>query len=452
MISKFRNSGQSCVCSDPFLNFFNGTKCVNGGSLMMDDIGPSIAEQTDDYSPPEVLLGSTTTFSSSSTTNTDNKFPFDKQTPYSYDSWSIGIVALEMLLGTPHVFSVDQRTRAILTNSMKKQGASDDDIHKALYLAALSQFCIYNPTFTSNSSTQRHKHQMKKNLGWPLRAGDPLQKASIRKPTCTLQDFHSALRARDPLGVGFDSSTDSLLLLIWSLLTLDPQKRISAKDALNHAYFHEDYYQESSTSSSSSASSSFSDRSSNKSFPYDIGSSTSLERYHTELDIDLDQDKETTISEFKCPKCGRVFDNYKSCQLHTTGRRHAKFCTYDRSSLPQCLSSHSMLPAHPTSGYCDIQGRRPTIEDFHSIHLHDSHQFYGVFDGHWGNLASKYAASKMYDQLKERFADIDYDVDHHPLQWKQEVQQEMQDALNLYNLVYFMTGSTIPIGLGLAAP
>ena len=40
-------------------------------------------------------------------------------------------------------------------------------------------------------------------------------------------------------------------------------------------------------------------------------------------------------------------------------------------------------------------------------------------------------------------------IDEQPMQLQQ---QEMQDALNLYNLVYFMTGSTIPIGLDLAAP
>merc|ERR1739836_166274 len=106
--------------------------------------------------------------------------------------------ALEMLLGTPNVFSVDQRTRVILTTKMKKEGASLEDIDKALYLAALSQFCIYLPMAQSQKS-------------WPLRRGDPLHEASIVKPTCTLQDFHNALRARDPLGIGFDSSSDSLL-------------------------------------------------------------------------------------------------------------------------------------------------------------------------------------------------------------------------------------------------
>jgi len=112
--------------------------------------GPSRSEQTDEYAPPEVL------FSES------EWIPFDDVKPESYDSWSIGVVILELLLGTPHVFSVDKRTTAILTMKMKDEGAGDRDIEKALYLAALAQFCIYRPASSSD---------------WPLREGDPLFKA-----------------------------------------------------------------------------------------------------------------------------------------------------------------------------------------------------------------------------------------------------------------------------------
>lgn len=112
--------------------------------------GPSRSEQTDEYAPPEVLFS-------------DSEWiPFDDVKPESYDSWSIGIVILELLLGTPHVFSVDKRTTAVLTMKLKDEGASDRDIEKALYLAALAQFCIYRPASSSD---------------WPLREGDPLFKA-----------------------------------------------------------------------------------------------------------------------------------------------------------------------------------------------------------------------------------------------------------------------------------
>ena len=61
--------------------------------------GPSGLEQTNEYAPPEAIFGDVY--------NDTNGVGI---TP-SFDSWSVGIVALEILLGTPNVFSVDQRTR-----------------------------------------------------------------------------------------------------------------------------------------------------------------------------------------------------------------------------------------------------------------------------------------------------------------------------------------------------
>ena len=49
--------------------------------------GPSPAEQTDEYAPPESYLGPSWT-------------PFDTEQPQSFDSWSIGVLVLELLLGT----------------------------------------------------------------------------------------------------------------------------------------------------------------------------------------------------------------------------------------------------------------------------------------------------------------------------------------------------------------
>ena len=59
--------------------------------------GPSRLEQTDEYAPPEAMFGYV--YSDAAALSP------------SFDLWSIGIVALELLLGTPNVFSVDQRTR-----------------------------------------------------------------------------------------------------------------------------------------------------------------------------------------------------------------------------------------------------------------------------------------------------------------------------------------------------
>ena len=281
--------------------------------------GPSIEELTIEYAPPEATLGSPWD-------------SFSEERPHSYDSWSIGVLALELLLGTPNVFSVDQRTTALLTHKMTLKGASEKEIKRALYLAALSQFCIYMPSSDDGSKKQK--------LSWPLRQGDPLYKIAMVKESCTLRDFHQALRARDPLGLGFDKSADQLLHLIWQLLAWDPLERISASEALKHPYFV-----------------------GNPTSDLVPGEHNALESQM--LDPRMDFNLSDNVDEFICPKCGRSFRDWKSCHKHANARKHARFCTYDRSKLPSSVNAHSMLPAHPNSGYMDIQGRRRTIEDFH---------------------------------------------------------------------------------------
>jgi serine/threonine protein phosphatase PrpC len=263
----------------------------------------------------------------------------------------------------------------VLSYKMKKRGASEDEIERAIYLAALSQFCIYNPLDTSQRD-------------WPLRDGDPLHQSAMTKQTCTMTDFHRALRARDPLGWGFASS-DTLLHLIWQLLAWDPKSRMSAPDALKHPFF---------TTSEISK----------KSDPTP-GDHNALESQM--LDPRMDFNASDSISEFECPKCGRIFSDWRSCHAHANSRKHSKFCLYDRSLLPTCLNSHAMLPVHSFSGYCDIQGRRRTIEDFHAIHLLPTQQFYGIFDGHSGNFASKFVASFLYDEVSIRLRNLTSEQD-----------------------------------------
>jgi hypothetical protein len=62
--------------------------------------GPSRLEQTNEYAPPEAIFGYAYNDTAVGIVS-------------SFDSWSVGILALEVLLGTPNVFSVDQRTRYV---------------------------------------------------------------------------------------------------------------------------------------------------------------------------------------------------------------------------------------------------------------------------------------------------------------------------------------------------
>lgn len=251
----------------------------------------------------------------------------------------------------------------MLAHKLQKAGASPAEIEKAMYLAALSQYCIFNPS-------QDH---------WPLRSGDPLHNISMTKASCTLHDFKQALRARDPLGLGFES-VDQLLHLIWQLLTFDPENRMSASEALQHPYFHQE----------------------TPLFDFSRGSETQKALESLMLDPRMDFVMSDNVHEFVCPKCRRTFGDWRSCWHHTVGRRHGKFCDYDRATLPTCLNAHSMLPAHTYSGHCDIQGRRMVMEDFHAVRLSPEVQFYAIFDGHNGNFASKFVASCIYDEISSR--------------------------------------------------
>lgn len=143
----------------------------------------------------------------------------------------------------------------------------------------------------------------------------------MAKSTCDMRDFHSALRARDPLGIGFSEKMDALLDLALRFLAFNPDERLSATDALEHYYFTGETV---------------------------IEEGRALQPQMLDPLLDMKGYGEIP-SEYVC-SCGRKFDNLQSCQMHSRGRKHGNFCSYDRGSLPKCLNAHSMLPAHPTSG------------------------------------------------------------------------------------------------------
>ncbi|MES1918876.1 hypothetical protein MHBO_000771 [Bonamia ostreae] len=95
---------------------------------LYDSNGPSKESVSDEYSPPEVFF---------------DDVPFDAADPAAYDMWSLGVVILELLLGTSDVFKLSPREEAILKNKVSFE--SDDDIEKALKLGAFAEYGIYPP-------------------------------------------------------------------------------------------------------------------------------------------------------------------------------------------------------------------------------------------------------------------------------------------------------------------
>ncbi|KAK6141367.1 hypothetical protein DH2020_024884 [Rehmannia glutinosa] len=69
-------------------------------------VGPSSAEQTSDYAPPEAFLNVSWYRGPPSVTA-------------KYDMWSVGVVILELILGSPNVFQISSITQALLDQHLR---------------------------------------------------------------------------------------------------------------------------------------------------------------------------------------------------------------------------------------------------------------------------------------------------------------------------------------------
>uniref|UniRef100_A0A2P2JLE2 Uncharacterized protein LOC105649936 n=1 Tax=Rhizophora mucronata TaxID=61149 RepID=A0A2P2JLE2_RHIMU len=96
--------------------------------------GPSRAEQTFEYAPPEAFLNASWYQGPTRTTLKYVVFPFSyvQLSPTCglelcfarYDMWSVGVVILELILGSPNVFQISALTRALLDPHI--EGWNDD--------------------------------------------------------------------------------------------------------------------------------------------------------------------------------------------------------------------------------------------------------------------------------------------------------------------------------------
>jgi serine/threonine protein phosphatase PrpC/serine/threonine protein kinase len=135
------------------------------------ELGPTRQELTEEYEAPEIRLQSylqnTNRDSSENTHMNDHAemYSIDPAHPVAYDVWTVGVLMLEMILGTPYVFDVDQRAAALIHQRLQAQhkkrqrrkgrgsngldsGEKEefDQAYKTIvFLTALSEYCIYDP-------------------------------------------------------------------------------------------------------------------------------------------------------------------------------------------------------------------------------------------------------------------------------------------------------------------
>ncbi|XP_028804085.1 uncharacterized protein LOC114759155 isoform X2 [Neltuma alba] len=168
--------------------------------------GPSRAEQTCEYMPPEALLNATWYQGPTGST-------------LKYDMWSVGVVMLELILGTPNVFQISSLTRTLLDRHL--EGWNEGIKELAYKLRSFMELCILIPGISGSSFKQYHTGNQ---VGVPPASW-----------ICSEDFFSRQIRSRDPLKLGF--SNIWALRLVRHLLLWDPEDRPSVDEALRHPYF-----------------------------------------------------------------------------------------------------------------------------------------------------------------------------------------------------------------------
>ncbi|XP_013692669.1 uncharacterized protein LOC106396741 isoform X2 [Brassica napus] len=167
-------------------------------------VGPSRAEQTHDYAPPEAIMNSSWHRGPTSLT-------------LKYDMWSVGVVILEMILGSPNVFDISSVTRALLDQHIR--GWSENFKELAYKLRSFMEMCILIP-----GSSLKHGGASSKQGG-----------ISLASWKCSEEFFGEQIKSRDPLKIGFPNVW--ALRLVRSLLQWYPEDRMNVDEALRHPYF-----------------------------------------------------------------------------------------------------------------------------------------------------------------------------------------------------------------------
>ncbi|KAJ1276050.1 hypothetical protein BS78_05G184500 [Paspalum vaginatum] len=169
--------------------------------------GPTRSEQTFEYTPPEALLNS-------------NWFQGSKSARLKYDIWSVGVVMLELIVGSPHVFQISDRTRVLMDQRL--EGWSEQTKELAYKLRSYMELCILVPGISS----QHHG------------SGGPEQgQFGLASWKCSEESFAHQVKIRDPLKIGFPNLW--ALRLARQLLVWHPEDRLNVDEALSHPYFQE---------------------------------------------------------------------------------------------------------------------------------------------------------------------------------------------------------------------
>ncbi|KAG8389301.1 hypothetical protein BUALT_Bualt02G0215200 [Buddleja alternifolia] len=203
----------SCSRGSPLSdkNYTTKMRIIDFGSAVNDftvkhlygSVGPSSAEQTSGYAPPEAFLNVSWYRGPSGVTA-------------KYDMWSVGVVILELILGSPNVFQINSVTQALLDQHIR--GWNDSLKELAYKLRALMELCILIPGISS-----------KIRQDWGINgqgSGSPVPWK------CSEEYFSHQIKSRDPLKLGFPNVW--ALRLVRDLLRWDPVHHLLKVIFLSH--------------------------------------------------------------------------------------------------------------------------------------------------------------------------------------------------------------------------
>ncbi|KAG6403006.1 hypothetical protein SASPL_135221 [Salvia splendens] len=185
-------------------------------------------EQTSGYAPPEAFLNVSWYKGPSTVTS-------------KYDMWSVGVVIMEMILGSPNVFQINSKTQALLDQQLK---GWNDNLKELAYNSGTSRLALtpHHQKFNLTSPIwlkwmSNGSFVVNKNFNQLLKVIMAcVQSSSSPVPwKCSEEYFSYLIRSRDPLQLGFPNIW--ALRLVRGLLEWDPESRLSVDDALRHPYF-----------------------------------------------------------------------------------------------------------------------------------------------------------------------------------------------------------------------
>lgn len=181
--------------------------------------GPNAGDETSGYQPPEVVF-------SNGLLERVGTPRAGQWRDVTYDLWSLGVMLLELILGTREVFQVEggQRRWLKLEKKLQQHGVPSERFEEAKMLQAMLDFCIAPRGIPPGVTIE-----------WFFTPGHTLPAATREaKERCTDEDFARILRKRDLASRGFQEAHGRDLLR--RLLSWDPEDRILAKDALAHKW------------------------------------------------------------------------------------------------------------------------------------------------------------------------------------------------------------------------